>query len=113
MINICQPAYTITRIDGSATATDPLTRKAMDGTGDLSLAGKYSVGITSVTSSKCEIAFDNLGRPYSFTTGSTPASPTDGLMDVNSSIVLNHTDGTTTITIRPQTGYVSVIYPAS
>lgn len=112
MINICQPAYTITRIDGSSTATDPLTRKAMDGTGDFSLAGKYSVGITSVTSSKCKIAFDNLGRPYSFTSAYTPTSPMDGLMDANSSILLNHTDGTTTIAIRPQTGYVSVTYPA-
>ncbi|MFA6396890.1 MAG: hypothetical protein WCW84_13080 [Sulfurimonas sp.] len=111
MINICQPAYTITRIDGSATATDPLTRKVMDGTGDLSLAGKYNVNSVVVADGKCKIAFDNLGRPYSFISAYTPTSPMDGLMDTNSSIALNHTDGNTTIVIRPQTGYVSVTYP--
>ncbi|MGD9969667.1 MAG: prepilin-type N-terminal cleavage/methylation domain-containing protein [Sulfuricurvum sp.] len=54
------------------------------------------------------IAFDNLGRPYRGIYDST--TPTQYLMTQPCNIVLTGNGGTATITVQPETGYVSVIY---
>lgn len=114
--------------DDNETARDPLTRQLMRGADkdiaippfkymdDLLISKKY--GITNVTfSNSCNassatsnrIGFDNLGRPY--TRSNSAVSPYDDLMTVDCNVTLVHPDGTATITIRPETGYVSVSYP--
>lgn len=97
-------------------AVDPLTGINMHDANDnhnMDLTGTF--GISNITSS-CdngwiEIFFDFLGRPYvhSVTTGTNP--PYSGLLTVPCTITLEHkTDGNATITIQPETGYVSVVY---
>lgn len=54
------------------------------------------------------LAFDNMGRPYRGIYDAN--SPTQYLLTSDCTISLQHNDGTATITIRPETGYVSVAY---
>lgn len=96
-------------------AVDPLKRINMHDASnnhDMDLTGTF--GISSV-SSTCdtgwiEFFFDHLGRPYvdSITTGTNP--PYSGLLNSDCNITLTHPDGTAVITIRPETGYVSITY---
>jgi type II secretory pathway pseudopilin PulG len=112
--------------DDNEIARDPLTKQLMRGADkdiaippfkymdNLLISKKY--GITNVTfSAGCNassatsnsIGFDNLGRPYS---RSATAAPYDDLLTDDCNITLVHPDGTATITVRPETGYVSVTY---
>ncbi|MCL4430789.1 MAG: prepilin-type N-terminal cleavage/methylation domain-containing protein [Epsilonproteobacteria bacterium] len=106
-------------------ARDPLTRQLMKGADkdiaippfkymdNLLISKKY--GITNVIfSAGCNasgptsnrIGFDNLGRPY--TRSNSAISPYANLMTVDCNITLVHPDGNATITVSPETGYVSV-----
>lgn len=117
-----------TNEDDDEIARDPLTRQLMRGADkdiaippfkymdNLLISKKY--GISNVTfSAGCNasgptsnrIGFDNLGRPY--TRSNSAVSPYDDLMTVDCNVTLVHSDGTATITIRRETGYVSVSYP--
>ena len=102
-------------------AIDSLTGERIDGFlnyANGNLTKKY--GITNVVSScyqdddttvatnKGAIVFDNLGRPYRGVSNAT--TPAQYLLTANCNIVLTHTDGTATITVSPETGYVSVEY---
>ena len=69
---------------------------------------KDTYGITNVASScGATISFDSMGRPYD--TFSTVNSYS-GQLQNPCVITLTHLDGTATITIEPETGYVSVTY---
>jgi prepilin-type N-terminal cleavage/methylation domain-containing protein len=55
------------------------------------------------------LAFDNIGRPYRGIYDSN--SPMQYLLTSDCTITLHHqTDGNATITVRPETGYVSISY---
>jgi len=102
-------------------AIDPLTKKYLYVTNSstdtrsnskMNLSETY--GITNIVST-CdtgwiEFFFDHTGRPYvnSVSTGGTP--PYSGLLQNDCNITLSHSDGNATITIHPETGYVSVTY---
>lgn len=104
-------------------AIDPLTKLPLfyaTSRPNLNMVLSSKYGITNVTTT-CNtdddfsyatrlgvIAFDNLGRPYAGIFDS--ASPTDYLMTQDCNITLTHPDGNATITVRPETGYVSVTY---
>ncbi len=88
-------------VDAGEAAIDPLTKAPISA---INLADKY--GITAITA-PATLAFDNMGRPYDdFTTDVY----TD-IVTADTNITLTHDDGTAIITIRPETGYVSVTYP--
>ncbi|HQS67480.1 MAG TPA: prepilin-type N-terminal cleavage/methylation domain-containing protein [Sulfuricurvum sp.] len=103
-------------------AIDPLTKKYLyvgnsptDARNNKRMNLTDTYGITNIVST-CdagwiEFFFDNTGRPYvnSISTGVTP--PYSGLLQNDCNITLSHVDGNATITIRPETGYVSVTYP--
>jgi Tfp pilus assembly protein PilE len=61
------------------------------------------------TSSLGVISFDHLGRPYDGI-GNNASKPFDFLLTSNCTITLEHNDGNATIIVRPETGYVSIIY---
>jgi len=87
-------------VDAGEAAIDPLTKTPISA---INLATDY--GITAITAST--FAFDNMGRPYN---GFTTDVYTD-IVTADTNITLTHNDGTAIITIRPETGYVSVTYP--
>lgn len=95
-------------------AIDPLLHINMhdaNNNHNMDLTGSF--GIKTVSAScdtlDIDIFFDNLGRPYVHSMN--VANPYDSLLTTDCNIVLEHqTDGNATITIRPETGYVSVIY---
>jgi Tfp pilus assembly protein FimT len=108
--------------DLSEEAVDPLTHEtigdgvtavaAIPDTSMVNLTKRF--GVTSVTGT-CVIggayrtvAFDNLGRPYLdvYTGTYSNIVPAGGC-----TIILNHPDGTATITVQQETGYVSISYP--
>jgi prepilin-type N-terminal cleavage/methylation domain-containing protein len=101
-------------------ATDPLTGDSLDGNSDITdLKKKYA--IESVTfSANCrgngtgkELAFDALGRPYYYITSANPpvTNMSQYLLTSDCNITLVHpTEGNAIITVRPETGYVSVSY---
>lgn len=112
--------------DDNETARDPQTKQLMRGADkdiaippfkymdNLLISKKH--GITNVTfSAACNpssatsnrIGFDNLGRPY---TRSATVTPFANLLTADCNITLTHSDGNATITVRPETGYVSVSY---
>lgn len=112
--------------DDNETARDPQTHQLMRGADkdiavppfkymdNLLISKKY--GITNVTfSAGCNpssatsnrIGFDNIGRPYTRSSGATAFSD---LMVADCNITLVHTDGNATIKISPETGYVAVSY---
>lgn len=95
-------------------AVDPLTQIRMNASynnNSMDLTDKF--GIKTVASS-CDagfidIFFDNLGRPY--VNSMNVANPSSALLTAPCTISLEHqTDGNSTITIQPETGYVSVSY---
>lgn len=87
-------------VDAGEAAIDPLTKTPISA---INLATDY--GITAIAAST--FAFDNMGRPYN---GFTTDVYTD-IVTADTNITLTHDDGTAIITIRPETGYVSVTYP--
>ncbi len=111
-------------------ATDPLNNVTLDGNSDITdLKKRYD--IRSVTfSSSCsgrnnnsgglstggtgkELSFDSLGRPYIYITSATPliSNIYTYLLTTDCIITLSHqTQGNATITVRPESGYVSVAY---
>lgn len=101
-------------------ATDPLSGDSLDGNSDITdLKKKYS--IESVTfSANCkgngtgkELAFDALGRPYFYITSANPpvTNINQYLLTSDCNITLVHqNEGNATIIVRPETGFVSVIY---
>jgi len=111
-IDLCQPAYTISTLNGTMTATDPLTKTDINGTAveDFNLADQFSITGIAVAGGNCRIAFDNMGRPYGFTAAGLPATAYDGILNADTVITLRHTDGNATITVVDETGYVSVAY---
>lgn len=101
-------------------ATDPLTGDSLIGTSDITDL-KKRFGINSVSfSANCkgngtgkELSFDHLGRPYFYITIAEPqiTNINEFILTQNCNITLVHqTDGNATITVRPETGYVSVTY---
>jgi len=108
-IDLCQPQYRIARSNDSQTAVDSLTHLAIDGAVNdiFNIATKFSIN-NFVTSGDCRLIFDNMGRPY--TSLGIPATPVSDLLVNNYTITLAHADGNATITIHPETGYVSVTY---
>lgn len=110
-IDLCQPAYKVSTLNNTRTAIDPLTKTAMDGTTikDFNISTKFSITGIAVTGNQCHLSFDNLGRPYAFTTAAgLPTTTFAGLLNNDINITLQHSDGTATITVHPQTGYVEV-----
>ncbi len=112
--------------DDDELAHDPLNGSLMKGVDKDIMADptKYTAylmisktyGITNVTfSADCHpssatssrLGFDNLGRPY-FNTATV--APYDDLLVADCNITLIHPDGNATITVHPETGYVSVSY---
>jgi Tfp pilus assembly protein FimT len=112
--------------DDNEIARDPLTRQLMRGANSKIMSSPYKYmdnlmisrkyGITNVTfnanchpssATSSRLGFDNLGRPYTLTSN---ASPYDDLLTDDCNITLIHPDGNATITVRPETGYVSVSY---
>ncbi|MFH0710264.1 MAG: hypothetical protein V2A75_08660 [Pseudomonadota bacterium] len=78
---------------------------------------KDKFGITAVAfSSTCntgkELSFDSLGRSYDYVSESEPDANNiyEHLLTQDCNITLTHSDGIAVITIRPETGYVSVTY---
>lgn len=109
-------------VNPEETARDPLTNEYLDGSNDITdLTRKF--GITNVAmSNSChvasstaigELSFDALGRPYYYITSANPpvSNIYKYLLTQDCTITLTHPDGTATITVRPETGYVSVNYP--
>jgi Tfp pilus assembly protein FimT len=97
-------------------AVDPLKHINMNVSNnnkDMNLADTY--GIKTVTCScdgvgNIDIFFDEKGRPY--VDSLNVANRYTALLNNDCTITLVHnTDGNATITIRPETGYVSVTYP--
>ncbi len=111
--------------DANEEAIDPLTNNNLgngdNGVGlpsnnDINITGKF--GITSmVVSDNCKIgqggkiAFDNLGRPYG-DVSYDPNNPYYKYLTQPCTINIKHggSDTNATITIQPETGYVSVVY---
>jgi Tfp pilus assembly protein FimT len=95
-------------------AVDPLTKVRMNASYNnniMDLTGKYSIKTvaSSCDSGYIDIFFDNIGRPY--VNSMNVANPYSSLLTAPCTISLEHkTDGNATITISPETGYVSVTY---
>lgn len=111
-------------------AHDPLTGQLMRGANsklmtapfkymdELMLSRKYGIenvifsdschyAGASLTSNR--ILFDNLGRPYYYSV-SSDTTPFNYKLQSNCNITLTHQDGNATITVAPETGYVSITY---
>lgn len=88
------------------TSTDPRNNEKMN------LTETYGIsGVTATCDTGwIEFFFDNYGRPYvnSLTNGTTP--PYSNLLKQDCNITLTGPGGNATITIRPETGYVTVSY---
>jgi len=101
-------------------ATDPLSGDSLDGNSDITdLKKKYA--IVSVTfSANCkgngtgkELSFSALGRPYFYITSANPpiTNMNQYLLTSDCNITLVHeNEGNATIIVRPESGYVSVVY---
>ena len=102
-------------------ATDPATKNLIDSTNANSSGDLTDFGVTISTSGGCAgtitatdgpiIAFDNLGKPYSFSNVAdfTSASATDHAMAAECIITLTGSEKTATISIQPETGYVKLV----
>jgi type II secretory pathway pseudopilin PulG len=109
-INLCSTQYSLTRVNGTQTVIDPLSKLAIDGTINdaFDLGAKFGIdGIAS--SGNCKIAFDNLGRPYTFTNAGTPGTPTASLLQ-NNDLNITITDGNRNmvITVTEESGYTFI-----
>jgi prepilin-type N-terminal cleavage/methylation domain-containing protein len=103
-------------------AIDPLTSKKLhvsDDNKNMDLTGTYGIvnvvtscltkDGSSVTANKGVIAFDEFGRPYNGISNAKTQS--DYLLTQTCTIEFQHkSEGNATITIQPETGYVSVVY---
>ncbi len=89
--------YAIT--SNTTNALDPLSRAAIDGSGDYDLNTKYTVQITTAD---YVLAFDHLGRPYGDGIGGTP---TANLLAADKNITISSNGETATITITAETGF--------
>lgn len=107
--------------DNNELARDPLTGNKLyvdvlnASSNSTNLRSKY--GIISISFGQgCntgkELSFDVLGRPYYYISDSLPAASNiyQYLLTQECHITLTHKDGNATITIHPQTGYVSTAY---
>jgi Tfp pilus assembly protein FimT len=101
-------------------ALDPLTGDTLDGNSDITdLKKKYAIK-SVIFSANCkgngtgkELAFDALGRPYFYITIANPpvTNMNQYLLTSDCNITLVHqNEGNATITVRPETGYVSISY---
>ena len=102
-------------------ASDPLTANSLDGNSNITELTRYGIKAVSFSTS-ChastsvaigELSFDTLGRPYYYINSSKPlvANIYQYLIQTICTISLEHqTDGNATITVSPETGYVSVTY---
>jgi hypothetical protein len=101
-------------------AIDPLTGDTLDGNSDITdLKKKYAIK-SVIFSANCkgngtgkELSFDSVGRPYFYITSTYPpiTNMYQYLLTSDCNITLVHeSEGNATITIRPETGYVSVSY---
>ncbi|AFV96982.1 MULTISPECIES: pilus assembly FimT family protein [unclassified Sulfuricurvum] len=105
-------------------AMDPLTKQplyylASRANNSMILSTQYSITDVNVscdtpdsslyTTSLGALSFDHLGRPYNGI-GNNTAGLYDFLLQANCNIVLRHPDGNATITVAPETGYVSISY---
>lgn len=109
-------------VNPEETARDPLTNEYLDGSNDITDLTK-NFGIINITmSNSChantstaigELSFDSLGRPYYYITSANPPANNmfQFLVVQDCTISLQHqSEGNATITVRPETGYVSVSY---
>lgn len=104
-INLCSATYSIARFDGSEVAVDPKDKN----TSEYNLSDQFNISDINSTANNCRLVFDSIGRPYVFAAAGNPASAQAGILQENHSIQLNHvSDGNITITLRPETGYVTV-----
>jgi len=105
--------------DNNESALDPLTKQPLDANNDITdITKKFAISTVSFSAS-CrgngtgkEIAFDSLGRPYYYITNVNPPATNmyQYILTSDCNITLTHTDGNATIIVRPETGYVSVVY---
>lgn len=102
-------------------AIDPLTGKYLfvgNSSSDsrnnekMNLTDSYGINAVSATCDTgwIELFFDNMGRPYVNSIASGTVPPYSNLLRQECNITLNHPDGNATITVAPETGYVSVSY---
>jgi type II secretory pathway pseudopilin PulG len=96
-------------------AVDPLKHINMhvsNDNKDMGLTSKYGITDINATcdSANIDIFFDNLGRPYADSVAVGANLPYSKLLQDDCNITLSHPDGTAIITIRPETGYVSLTY---
>ena len=111
--------------DVNETALDPLSHQLMDGSTNITDLTKNFAIKTVLFSLNCkpspaigEIDFDFIGRPYYYITGNTsgvgvPLASNIYQYKLNSDCVItlvHETDGNATITVHPETGYISVQY---
>lgn len=107
-INLCSTAYALERSNGSESAEDTLTQRDINGT-DNDLADMGITGISvAPAAGNCRLAFDNLGRPYSFTDVPVFVSPADSLITADTVITLTADGRTATINITKETGFVTL-----
>ncbi len=102
-------------------AIDPLTGLTLgnNGIGITNLSDNYGIvnmavagGVNVTGSASLSIVFDNLGRPYRDTDSNANANWRNLLITTNMVITLTGEDGrNATITIVPETGYVSTMIP--
>jgi prepilin-type N-terminal cleavage/methylation domain-containing protein len=86
--------------DNGEAAIDPSTGEAL---ANINLVDKFHITNTPTQT----IAFDNMGRPYkNLTTQYGGMFASTDVVNIN----LTHNDGSSTINIAPQTGYVKVTY---
>lgn len=100
-------------------ARDPLSRNqinGMAGNNDYDLDHKYSISLALESSTSGgaagtydKLAFDQLGRPYVFSTDEQ-ASATASALQSNYVITLSDGDESAKITVRPETGYSDITY---
>ena len=93
--------------DHNVTARDPLSHAAIDGTEDFDLDNKYKVTFPN----SGILFFDMMGRPYHVNPAADPLRPTSNLLKTDFTLVLkDSSDKNATITVAPETGYVTVKY---
>ncbi len=88
--------YTVS--SGSQEATDPMTKSTF---GDLSEYGLDSLTLGGGCNNSM-IVFDNFGKPH------TSIAAVDATMATACTITLTGSGKTATVTVRPQTGYVTL-----
>ena len=95
----------------SIIALDPQTHNRMDGAlnSDYDLQARYSVTV-NLNGNNPILFFDHLGRPHSAPAGIVGNTPTSTVMSGAYTLTLSEGAQTATITIRPETGYTTIVY---